>query len=190
MKKVGYVVVLALFLLAAYGYSHQASRGMHGGMMGRMPMMGPGGMGMMSEQMYRGCMQSMARMEGMSKFKTGMILNYADELELSDDQIEKIKALRNDFMKKNIELSSKIKIANLEKLEILSAKDIDEKKLSAKLDEIYELYKQMELNAIKFEKAVKAVLTKDQLKKLEKLDFDADDDDMPMMRRKGMMWRY
>lgn len=86
MKKVGYVLVLALLLFAAYGYSHLAGRGMSGGMMGGrgamgMPMMGRGsGMmgGMMSEQMYQGCMSSMGMMQGVNAVKIGMVLNFAD----------------------------------------------------------------------------------------------------------------
>ena len=204
MKKVGYVLVLGLLLFAAYGYSHLAGRGMSGGMMGGMPMMGggagmmggmsgPGGMmgGMMSEQMYQGCMNSMGMTQGINAAKVGMVLNFADKLDLSKAQTKKIKTLRSDFMKQNIELSAKIRIANLDKNEILSAEKIDEKALAAKIDVLSDLAKQKELNAVKFEKAVKSVLTKDQLEKLEKINLgdddvkgkDKDNDRMPMMRR-------
>lgn len=207
MKKLGYVLVLGLLLFATYGYgySHLAGRGMSGKMMGGLPMMGcgagmmggmsgPAGMigGMMSEQMFQGCMNSMGMAQGINAVKIGMVLNFADKLDLSKAQTKKIRMLRSDFMKQNIELSAKIRIANLDKNEILSAEKIDEKALSAKIDELSDLAKQKELNAVKFEKAVKSVLTKDQLEKLEKInlgddedvkDKDKDNDRMPMMRR-------
>lgn len=111
---------------------------------------------------------------------------------MSKAQTKKIKTVRSDFMKQNIELSAKIKIANLDKNEISSAESVDEKALAAKIDVLSDLTKQKELNAVRFEKAVKAVLTKDQLKKLKKIDLDndkdakgkdKDNDRMPMMRR-------
>lgn len=169
MKKIGYVFVLLLLFFATDGFSHSTGRGMRGGMTGGMSMINSGG--------------------GMAQMR--MIMKYAEKIGLSDQQIGKIKNLRIDGMKENIKLTAKIKIADLEKAEILAVpvKNIDEKKLAAKMDEISGFYKQQELNKIKCEKAVLSVLTKDQIKNLKKLNLNdnnekGNNNDMPIMMRR------
>lgn len=160
MKKVLVFTVLALMLTATAAYSFSGRKGMRGtgtcdGSMIRQQIQEPG--------------SAIGRSSGMWGSGSSMLLHFADELKLTDTQIDKIKALHLDFAKKNIELGAKMQIANLEKRELLTADNIDEKKLSAKIDEISQIYKQRELGKVKFFSEMKNILTKDQVEKVKDL---------------------
>ncbi|HXH13335.1 MAG TPA: periplasmic heavy metal sensor [Alphaproteobacteria bacterium] len=163
------------------GQPEGATESSPGGMMGMMGQGGQGGMGMMGPQMMRGGMQD--RPEGMGMHRPSqMIRLMKQELGLSDEQAKQAKAILSQVMKTNIRQHADLRIAELELQELLEAEPVDMGQIEAKLKAIEGLRTALRLNVIKAHEQVKAMLTPEQLQKLERLH-----DRMPGMMGPGML---
>jgi Spy/CpxP family protein refolding chaperone len=140
-----------------------AGGGMMGaGMMG--PMMSSMMDGMVPGQM-RGCMM-MA--EGMMKGQMDMG-QMRKALALSDEQSERLRAGLRPFQKEAILTIASMKVAELELADILADAKVDFGKVEAKLKEIEAMRTKVRLVHFKAAEAVKGVLSKEQLEKLQGL---------------------
>ena len=144
-------------------------------------MMGAGMMsgGMMGSEMMGSMMPSM--MEGMMPGKTrgcmmmaeGMMKGQMDmaqmhkALALSDEQTEKLRASLRPFQKEAILTLASMKVAELELTDLLAGEKVDFGKVEAKLKEIETMRTKVRLAHLKASEAVKGILSKEQLEKLQ-----------------------
>ncbi|HEY3490204.1 MAG TPA: hypothetical protein VGK27_08810 [Candidatus Deferrimicrobiaceae bacterium] len=148
----GFVAVVALLAMCAAAPVLSAMRDM--------PMMPPGGghMPMMG-------MENMDKMDEMM----GMCLQNADKIGLTEDQIAKIKPLHNEMRKKQVRYKADQKIAEIEMTEIMDVKDFDLEKANAAVRKIADLKTAHQMDMLKSMKEIRANLTDDQFKKMQKM---------------------
>jgi uncharacterized membrane protein len=147
------------------------SKDMMGGCMTPGGMMGPEVMGSMMPSMMdgmipgktRGCMM-MA--EGMMKGQMDMA-QMRKTLALSDDQSERLRAGVRPFQKEAILTLASLKVAELELTDLLAGVKVDFGKVESKLKEIEGMRTKVRLAHLKAAEAVKGVLSKEQLEKLQ-----------------------
>jgi Spy/CpxP family protein refolding chaperone len=149
-------------------------RGMMGGGMGPMcPHMMPQMMGGMEGDMP----------EGMTTHRPSQMLRLLrTELDLSDEQAQKVKEILFQVMKANIKQHADLRIAELELQGLLEADAVEMGNVESKLKAIEGLRTTLRLNIIKAHEQVKGLLTPEQRQKLERLH-----DRMLGMRGSGMM---
>jgi len=157
-------------------------QGMMSGMMGEgkemmcggmMPsgMIRPGTMGFMMPSMMDGMMPSKTR--GCMMMAEGMMQGQMDmtqmhkTLALTDEQSERLKAGLRPFQKEAILTLASLKIAELELTDLLSGEKVDFGKVEAKLKEIEAMRTKVRLAHLKATEAVKGLLNKEQLEKLQ-----------------------
>jgi Spy/CpxP family protein refolding chaperone len=93
----------------------------------------------------------------------------ADELNLSKDQMDKIKKIRNTARKQNIPIKGDIELKRIELKELMDTDSPDKEKIAAKLKEIEALKTQSAIIRVNGMIDFKNILTKDQREKLEKM---------------------
>ncbi len=103
---------------------------------------------------------------GMPQMGPGMM---PDELNLSKDQMDKIKKIHNTVRKLNIPIKSDIELKHIDFKELMDSDTPDKDKISAKLKEIEALKTQMKINRVNGMIDFKNILTKDQREKLERM---------------------
>lgn len=91
------------------------------------------------------------------------------QLNLTEEQQEKIEQLRNRIEKENIRLRGEMKIKRIELQEMIESNQVKEKDVFNKIEEIGELQKKILKNKISAILELKKILTKEQLKKIEEL---------------------
>ncbi len=123
-----------------------------------MPMMEPGG--------GRGPMMGMGRM-GVDMLD--MCLANADKIGLSDEQIKKIKPIHREMEKKRAQFQADLKVAEIDMKEIMDVKDFDLEKASAQVKKIADIRTAHQLDMLKGMKEVRAILTEEQFRKMQKL---------------------
>ena len=97
------------------------------------------------------------------------ILAKAETLELTTEQIKKIKAMRLDMAKKKIRLRSGLELKQLELKELISADEPDMRRIEAKIDEMAPLRTELQKKRIEHRLAIRDILTPEQKTKLELL---------------------
>lgn len=128
------------------------------GMMGEM--MGQG----MQGGMMRGMMdQGMQSMHG----GFGFYLNRAEELGLTQQQIEQLRNLKFEFEKANVQRQAALQTARLELQQLKSADNVDAKKVEAKIREIQNREADLEVATFQAQVRAKEVLTAEQKAKLK-----------------------
>jgi len=155
---------------------------MSGGMMGQCKEMMGGGMmsgGMMGPEMMGAMMPSMmdtmmpGKTRGCMMMAEGMMKGQMDmaqmrkTLALSDEQSEKLRAGLRPFQREAILTLASLKVAELELADILAGAKVDFGKVEAKLKEIEAMRTKIRLAHLKAAEAVKGVLSKEQLEKLQ-----------------------
>jgi len=147
---------------------------MQGGMMGHGAMgtmMSGGMMGSMMSPMMDGMMSGQNR--GSMMMAGGMMNGQVDlarmhqTLALSDEQAEKLRTGLRPFQKEAILTLASLKVAELELADLLAVEKVDFGKVEAKLKEIEGVRTKTRLSQLKATVAVKGVLTKEQLEKLQ-----------------------
>lgn len=140
---------------------------------GMMPggMMGPEVMGSMMPSMMDGMMPGKTRgcmmmAEGMMKGQMDMA-QMRKALALSDEQAEKFRASLRPFQKEAILTLASMKVAELELADLLAGEKVDFGKVEAKLKETEAMRTKVRLAHLKAAEAVKGVLSKEQLEKLQ-----------------------
>lgn len=120
----------------------------------------------------RGTLRAMPR--GMQIHSGGhdpvaMLKMHADELELTDDQKERIGEIKRGYERAAIEREAAIKIAKLDLDGLKGAEDLDLGAIEAKLGEVAGLKVQGEMDDLRLKRDLHAVLTAEQLEKAKKL---------------------
>jgi len=90
-----------------------------------------------------------------------------EKLQLTDDQINKIKEVTQDTQKKMIDLNAKAEIANIELQSLLDSPSIDKKAVEAKVDELGKIRTEIHKTAINCRIAMKEILTPEQQQKIK-----------------------
>ncbi|HXH12188.1 MAG TPA: hypothetical protein VNP04_20785 [Alphaproteobacteria bacterium] len=197
MKRVASSLALSLGLMLVVGGMFPAQAGMMGpGQMGQPRpgmepragtpegMMGPhmmqhmmrgmmgGGMGPMGPHMMPQMMGGMEgdMPEGMTMHRPGQMLRLLrTELDLSDEQAQKVKEILFQVMKANIKQHADLRIAELELQELLEADPVEMGNVESKLKVVEGLRTTLRLNIIKAHEQIKGLLTPEQRRKLERL---------------------
>lgn len=121
-------------------------QGMHGGMMG----------GMMGDMMGQA-------MHGGFDF----YLNRVDDLDLSQAQVEKLRDMRLEFEKGNIQRKAAIEVAQVELKQLKTPDNVELKKVEAKIREIQNKKADLEVATFQAQVEAKNVLTAEQKAKLK-----------------------
>ena len=115
-----------------------------------------------------GQMMGMGTMEKMGDMM-GMCMQHADMMGLSDDQLLKMKPMHSEMQKKQARFKADLKIAEIELMDILEVKDFDLEKASAAVKKIEDIKTAHHLEMLKAMKEMRAVLTDEQFKKMQKM---------------------
>lgn len=97
-----------------------------------------------------------------------MLLNRAEELDLSDDQIEKMKSMKFDFQMEKIDHQARLKKAALILRKIRRDKNSSQEEIFKAIDEVFNLKAEGQKAKYVMMQETKSVLTKKQLEKLHK----------------------
>jgi Spy/CpxP family protein refolding chaperone len=153
MKKLAALVAaVSIVALAALAYGDMGGHGMGSGM--------KSGCGMDGHMMEMGHMDKMGDM-------TGMCIEHAAKMGLTDDQIMKMKPLHRDMQKKQARFKADLKIAEIELMEIMEVKDFDLEKASSVVKKIAEIKTAHHLEMLKAMKEMRTILTDEQFKKMK-----------------------
>lgn len=160
MKK--QIIFSLAVLLAGYFFVHPANAQMMqqkqgSGMMGGMMQGMMGGQGM-----HGGMMQKMH--SGFSFY-----LNLAKQLDLTDEQIKKLRDMKFAFEKDNIQRKSALETAQLELQQLKAAENIDAGKVAAKIREVQNRKADLEVALFQAEQNAKSILTDEQKAKIKSM---------------------
>lgn len=125
-------------------------------------------MPMMEHREGHGHMMEMGNMDRMGDM-TGMCIEHADKLGLTDDQIMKMKPVHREMQKKQARFKADLKIAEIELMEIMDVKDFDLEKASSAVKKIGDIKTAHHLEMLKAMKEIRNILTDEQFKKMKKL---------------------
>jgi len=115
-----------------------------------------------SQMMEMGDMDKMGDM-------TGMCIEHAGEIGLSDDQIMKMRPLHSEMQKKQARSKADLKIAEIELREIMDVKDFDLEKAGSAVKKIAEMKTAHHLEMLQAMKEMRTILTDEQFKKMKKM---------------------
>lgn len=115
-----------------------------------------------------GGMMGMGGMEHMDEMM-GMCLEHADKIGLTPDQTKKITPIHREMQKKHVRFKADLKIAELEKMEIMEVKDFDLEKANAAVKKIADIKTAHQLDMLKSMKEARTILTDEQFKKMKQL---------------------
>jgi len=116
----------------------------------------------------RGQMMGMCGMDRMCD-RMGMCIAHAEYLGLTDDQLAKMKPLHREMEKKQARFIADLKIAKVELMEIMDVKDFDITKANTAAKKIGDLKTAHQLEMLKAMKEMRAILTDEQFKKMQKM---------------------
>jgi Spy/CpxP family protein refolding chaperone len=100
------------------------------------------------------------------------LLQMREALDLTDAQVDKLKAIRKESAKKKISHEAEMKTIRLEMEDLLSNENVDRKKVDSLIDKIGKLHGEMQKLSIHARLDSKNVLTADQKKKMKELKKD------------------
>ena len=115
-----------------------------------------------------GQMMEMGNMEKMGDM-TGMCIEHAEKMGLSDDQVTKMKPIHNEMQKKHARFKADQKIAEIELMEIMEVKDFDMEKAVSAVKKCAEIKTAHHLEMLKSMKEVRTILTDVQFKNMKKM---------------------
>ena len=98
-----------------------------------------------------------------------MCMEHAHEMGLTDDQMMQMKPLHREMQKKQIRFKADLKIAEIELMEIMEVKDFDLDKASSAVKKIEDLKTTQHLEMLKAMQDMRAILTDEQFKKMQKM---------------------
>ena len=184
------LIVLLTLVISGFAFGHmggyRAPRGMMGaGTMGWMcGMMGPGmmmGRGMMGHGMMQGnsgCPMMKGYLEGADFY-----LSYSGELRLTDSQIRSLESIRDSYEKDAIRLNADLQTAMLELDNLQYEDEIDLSKVKTVNKKIETIQTEIRFKNIESFVKAKRTLNKEQLKKLDYLDLNEEENPRGMMHR-------
>lgn len=115
-----------------------------------------------------GEMLEMGHMDGTGDM-TGMCLEHADKIGLTDDQLAKMKPLHRAMQKQQARFKADLKIAEIELMEIMDVKDFDLEKAVAAAKKVSDIKTAHQLDKLKAMKEIRTELTDEQYKKMKKI---------------------
>lgn len=127
----------------------------------------PTGMGMMGRGAGYGFM-GMGGMDAMAD-NMGTCLANADKIGLTPDQVAKLTPLHREMQKKQIRFQADMKLAEMEKAEILEVKDFDLEKAKALVKKIADMKSAHHQEMLQLMHEVRGIFTEDQFKRLQAL---------------------
>ena len=92
-----------------------------------------------------------------------------DELDISDEQAEKMRKQKSRFRKEQIRLQAAMKVAKIDYKDLLSAEKVNMKAVEKKVREIADLVAEEMMNSAKASSEMRSVLSKGQRAKLKDL---------------------
>lgn len=125
-------------------------------------------MTMNPHQMGRESMMKMDHMDKMDQM-SGMCIEHASEMGLTNDQIVKLKPLHNQMMKKHAQFTADKKIAEIEMMEIMEVKDFDLEKANRAVKKISDAKAANQMQMLKDMKVIRNLLTEDQFSKMKQM---------------------
>ena len=120
-------------------------------------------------------MMGMGQMDKMDDMM-GTCMEHAEMLGLTDDQLMKMKPVHNEMQKKQAQYQADLKIAKIELMEIMEVKDFDLEKANSAVKKIEGIKTTHKLEMLKTMKKMRAGLTDEQFKKMNKMMFMKMDD--------------
>lgn len=150
MKAIVTTMVLMALTLTVPAFSQMADMPMKEHGMGHGPMMEMGQMDRMGDMM-------------------GMCLEHAEMMGLSDDQLLKMKPIHSEMQKRQARFTADLKIAEIELMEILEAKDFNLEEASAAVGNLEKIKTAHHVEMLKAMKEMRALLTDEQFKKMKKM---------------------
>jgi Spy/CpxP family protein refolding chaperone len=99
----------------------------------------------------------------------GLCIEQADKMGLTEDQIMKMRPLRNEMQKKQARFMADLKIAEIELMEIMEVKDFDLEKAGLAVKKIAEIKTAHQLEMVKAMKEMRDILTDEQFKKMKQM---------------------
>ncbi len=138
---------------------------------------------------HPGMMEGMGKREGM-RHMMGMpgygggpfdVEMFRDYLQLSDDQVAKLRKIRSDYRKEMIKRRANMKVAELELWELIDRKDLDMGKAEKKVKEISAMKADLMMYRLKALQETKKFLTDDQFEMFREMGFRT---------MRGMMGRH
>ncbi|MDD2540259.1 MAG: hypothetical protein PHH28_04350 [Desulfuromonadaceae bacterium] len=105
---------------------------------------------------------------GMPGDMVGMCIIHADKMGLSEDQTMKMKPIYREMQKKDAQFKADLTIAEIELSAIMEVKDFDLEKASAAVKKIEDIKTAHHVAILKDMKEMRAVLTDEQFKNMEK----------------------
>ncbi len=161
-------IIISLALFCTSSAYAETGRGMG-------PGMGQGmGPGMMDhdeymERMRRGGGYGQGKGYGMGMHGKGGMHGYCfsymsvmDELDLSDEQAEKLRKKKSSFRKEQIRLKAAMKVAKIDYKDLLSEEKVDMKAVEKKVRKIADLVAEQMMNSAKASSEMRMVLSKEQ----------------------------
>lgn len=115
----------------------------------------------------------------------GMLLAQADDLELTDDQIDRLQTLQTQFGKEMVDRRAEVQKAQIE-LKSLMGSVATESEVNAAIDKVTRLRAETMKTRYRHHQQVESVLTEEQLDKLEEMRRKGPyDGDGPRGKRRG-----
>ncbi len=99
----------------------------------------------------------------------GMCLEHAEELGLSEDQVGKMKAIHRDLEKYQARNEADRKIAEIDLMEIMDAKDFNLEKATAAVKKSADIKTAGQVARLKAMKEMRTILTEDQFNAMKKM---------------------
>jgi Spy/CpxP family protein refolding chaperone len=123
-------------------------------------------------------MHHMEKMDHMGKMDhmANMCLEHSDKLGLTDVQVAAMKPVHREMQKKLVQFKADLKIAEINLQEVLEVKAFDMEKANESIKKIAELITANHLEMLKVMKDVRAALSDEQFKKMQKLEYTKIDD--------------
>ncbi len=100
---------------------------------------------------------------------SGFLLKSADQLELTEKQVNDLKSLKADFQKFAVQKNADIKVAKIELNELIDAANPDFGKIKSKISQLGSLNQDLRFQFLTTVQNSRKLLTADQLKKLPEL---------------------
>jgi len=176
MRKPALIIGLGLFLLVAliatsliWSEDTKECPKSKMGQGGMMPMchsmMGRGDMGRMETKQPGHPVEKALRRLGSPHF----FLNQAEDLDLSDLQVDELKGMENEQHKWHIQKRADIEVAQVELEELLDQDPVNFDKVKAKISQIGDMEKEMLLSRLTVIQKAHKVLTAEQLEKAQEM---------------------
>lgn len=99
----------------------------------------------------------------------GMCIEHAEKIGMTDDQVMKMKSSHSEIQKKHARYKADKKIAEIELMAIMDAKDFDIEKARSAEKKIAEIKTAHQLEMLKAMKEMRTILTDEQFKEMQKM---------------------